>query len=201
VSRPALFLDRDGVINVDHGHVGRKEEFDFIPGIFELVRAANAADYAVLVVTNQAGIGRGLYSECDFRGLTAWMMGEFEAADARIDCVYYCPYHPQHGIGVYRRESTGRKPSPGMFARAALDWHLDFPSSIMVGDKTSDLVAASAVGITNLYLFGSTTPMSNACQNLELIHSFRQLLPCIAKRTETSTGLVDLPVDRIICVD
>ncbi len=196
MSRPALFLDRDGVINVDHGHVGRREDFDFLPGIFELVRAANAEGYVVLVVTNQAGIGRGLYSEGDFRELTIWMMGEFEARAARIDCVYYCPFHPRYGTGSFLRESAGRKPAPGMFVRAAADWQLDLAASIMVGDKPSDMIAAAAAGVTNLFILDPSAAHDGALP----ISGLREVLPRVHERSSDHLPAVDPPKERIVCV-
>jgi D-glycero-D-manno-heptose 1,7-bisphosphate phosphatase len=196
MNRAALFLDRDGVINADHGHVGRREEFDFLPGIFELVKSANAEGYVVLVVTNQAGIARGLYSERDFRELTIWMMGEFESRAARIDCVYYCPFHPQHGTGFFRRESAGRKPAPGMFLRAAEDWSLDLAASIMVGDKLTDVVAAAAAGITNLFIYDSSASQEGASP----ISDFREVLPRLRERRRDVVAALDSPKERIVCV-
>jgi D-glycero-D-manno-heptose 1,7-bisphosphate phosphatase len=145
--RPALFLDRDGVINVDHGYVWRIEEVEFVDGIFDLVGAAHRLGYLVVVVTNQAGIGRGFYSEADFNRLMDWIRTEFERRSGAIDAVYYCPYHPEHGIGAYRRDSDCRKPAPGMFLSAAKDLEIDLTRSVMVGDKPSDAEAARAAGV------------------------------------------------------
>lgn len=148
--RPALFLDRDGVINVDHGYVHRPENFEFMPGIFKLVRAANERGYLVVVVTNQAGIGRGYYSEAQFLLLTDWMKERFKAEGARIDAVYFCPFHPEHGVGEYRRESECRKPGPGMLLQAKKDLNVDLIKSILVGDKPSDIAAGKAAGVGTL---------------------------------------------------
>jgi len=148
--RPALFLDRDGVINVDHGYVHTPEHFEFLPGIFELVRAANAAGYLVVVITNQAGIGRGYYTEAQFHALTAWMRAQFEAEGGRIDAVYFCPYHPEHGIGEYRRESEFRKPGPGMLLQAQRELGIAMDRSLFVGDKPSDMEAGRAAGVATL---------------------------------------------------
>lgn len=129
MTRRALFLDRDGVINTDHGYVYRPEHFEFMPGIFDLCREARAQGYLLFVITNQAGIGRGLYTEDDFHALTRWMRGEFEREGCPIDEVYFCPVHPQHGLGEYRRESSRRKPNPGMIldAKEAFDVDLAAP--------------------------------------------------------------------------
>lgn len=161
-SCPALFLDRDGVINVDYGHVYRREDFDFIPGIFPLVKCARLAGYRVIVVTNQAGIGRGYYSEAQFQALTKWMMNCFESEGASVDAVYHCPYHPQHGIGFYRKESADRKPRPGMFLRAANDWNIDLARSALVGDKATDIIAAMSAGIPHRFLYRSTDSVDHA---------------------------------------
>ena len=143
----ALFLDRDGVINVDHGYVHRAEQFEFRAGIFELVREARIRGYRVVVVTNQAGIGRGYYTEGDFQHLSAWMMSEFEAQGAPLDRIYHCPDHPEFGIGRYRRESTHRKPAPGMLLQARDELGLSLEQSILVGDKESDIEAGLRAGI------------------------------------------------------
>ena len=124
VGSRALFLDRDGVINVDSGYVHRIEEFRFLPGIFELVRQANACECRVVVVTNQAGIGRGYYTEIDFRVLMDWVREQFALQDAVLDAVYFCPDHPEHGVGQYRRQSPMRKPGPGMLLQAQQDLSL-----------------------------------------------------------------------------
>jgi D-glycero-D-manno-heptose 1,7-bisphosphate phosphatase len=153
----ALFLDRDGVINVNHGYVHSKENFDFIDGIFDLVRAARAAGYLVLVVTNQAGIGRGYYSEEQFHALTDWMCGEFDRQGAAVDKVYFSPYHPTAGIGVYRQDEETRKPRPGMILKAEQEFNLSLPNSVLVGDKSSDIQAGIAAGVGMNVLFSAVS--------------------------------------------
>lgn len=145
--RPALFLDRDGVINVDYGYVFKPERFHFIDGIFELVATANRLHYVVVVITNQAGIGRGYYTESDFHIVTDWMLSQFQKHGASIDAVYFCPHHPEAGIGQYRQESNMRKPAPGMLLKAAVDLNIDFKTSIMIGDKDSDMQAGQAADV------------------------------------------------------
>jgi D-glycero-D-manno-heptose 1,7-bisphosphate phosphatase len=145
--RRALFLDRDGVINVDHGYVSRIEDVEFVDGIFELVAAARRCGFVIVVVTNQAGIGRGYYSESDFHCLMDWIRTQFERRGGAIDAVYFCPFHPVHGIGAYRRDSDCRKPAPGMFLSAARDLAVDLASSVMIGDKPSDAEAARTAGV------------------------------------------------------
>ncbi|WP_426321006.1 D-glycero-alpha-D-manno-heptose-1,7-bisphosphate 7-phosphatase [Pseudoduganella sp. R-43] len=155
MARPALFLDRDGVINVDHTYVYQKENFDFIEGIFELVAAAKRAGYLVVVVTNQAGIGRGYYTPEDFHLLMDWVGEQFAQRGGTLDGVYFCPHHPEHGIGTYKQDSQDRKPGPGMLLRAARELDIDLARSLMVGDKASDAQAGQAAGLTRLYYFGN----------------------------------------------
>jgi D-glycero-D-manno-heptose 1,7-bisphosphate phosphatase len=143
----ALFLDRDGVVNIDRGYVYRREDFVFRDGIFELANAAQALGYGLFIVTNQAGIARGYYSEADFLDLTHWMIAEFRQRQVSITNVYYCPYHPVHGRGRYRCDSPDRKPAPGMLFRARSDFNLDLASSVLIGDQVSDMQAAVAAGV------------------------------------------------------
>ena len=116
------------MINVDHGYVHQPENFQFVDGIFELCRTARALDYLIIVVTNQAGIGRGYFTEAQFHALTRWMCKEFLAQQAEIAEVYFCPFHPEFGIGHYKQASSFRKPGPGMILQAlrehgATPWH------------------------------------------------------------------------------
>jgi D-glycero-D-manno-heptose 1,7-bisphosphate phosphatase len=143
----ALFLDRDGVINHDSGYTSSVENFQFIDGIFELCRMARRFGYLLIVVTNQAGIGRGYYSEQDFLTLTEWMCERFETEEVPITDVFYCPYHPEHGVGFYKNDSFDRKPNPGMLLRASEKHGLNLKRSIMIGDKDSDMQAASKAGV------------------------------------------------------
>ncbi len=150
--RRALFLDRDGVINVEKNYVHRIEDFEFLPGIFELTATARDLGFALVVVTNQAGIGRGYYTEADYRQLTDWMLGVFRERGIPMDGVYHCPYHPTAGIGEYRRESFDRKPNPGMILRARDDLGLNLAASILIGDKDTDMAAGRAAGVGHLLL-------------------------------------------------
>jgi len=143
----ALVLDRDGVINEDHGYVCRVEDFDFIDGIFDLCRTARDNDFLLILVVNQSGIGRGHYDEAQFHRLTDWMKEQFDSKGAPITAVYFCPYHPTAGVGRYRRESSCRKPAPGMLLQAAKDHDLDLASSAMLGNARSDMEAAAAAGV------------------------------------------------------
>jgi D-glycero-D-manno-heptose 1,7-bisphosphate phosphatase len=155
-SGKALFLDRDGVINHEVGYLHAIEDVRWVEGIFELCRMAVGLGYTLVVVTNQAGIARGFYTEAQFEALMQWMRGEFVREGVALDAVYFCPYHPEHGVGEYRREHEDRKPGPGMLLRAAKDLGLDLGQSVMVGDRCSDIGAANAAGLRQAFLLRGT---------------------------------------------
>lgn len=152
--QPAAFLDRDGVINVDHGYTYLRENFAFVPGVLAAAAALSAAGFVLVVVTNQSGIGRGLYSVQDFEQLTAWMRDQFSAAGAPIAGVYYCPHHPTDAVGTARRDCDCRKPAPGLLLQAQRELGLDLARSLLFGDKRSDMEAAQAAGVPERILLG-----------------------------------------------
>jgi D-glycero-D-manno-heptose 1,7-bisphosphate phosphatase len=154
----ALFLDRDGVINEEIGYLYLPAEVRFVDGIFPLCRLAQSLGYKLVVITNQSGIARGLYTEADFHTLMDHIRAELLKEQITVDAVYFCPYHPIHGIGPYQRESEDRKPSPGMLLRAAADLALDLQSSILIGDRCSDIAAANAVKLRQAFLIAGTEP-------------------------------------------
>ena len=158
----ALFLDRDGVINVNHGYVHKPQDFEFIDGIFDICRSAIQKGYLLIVVTNQAGIGRGYYSEETFHELTTWMCDQFKSQGITITKVYWCPDHPEHGVGIYKRESINRKPGPGMILTAAQEFDIDLKNSILIGDNFSDIQAGLAAGVgENIYFDQKIQSKSN----------------------------------------
>ena len=156
MSGRALFLDRDGVVNVEVGYLHRAEEVRFVDGIFSLCRTAAGVGYRLIVVTNQAGIARGYYTEADFDVLMEFMRGELRAEGVELDAVYYCPYHPEHGVGEYRREHEDRKPGTGMLRRGAAEFGVELSESVMVGDRCSDVAAANAAGLRQAFLISGT---------------------------------------------
>lgn len=151
-----MFLDRDGVINVDTNFLYRPEECVFVDGIVPLLQTANRLGFFTCVITNQSGIGRGLFREDDFHALMEHISFELKALGATLDAVYFSPFHPVHGVGAYRRESDCRKPAPGMLLQAAEEHGLDLGKSVLVGDRCSDLMAGQAAGVPDLFLFGTT---------------------------------------------
>ena len=148
--KPAFFFDRDGVINVDHGYVSRAEDFEFMPGIFPVLRALAERGFRLVIVTNQSGIGRGYYGVADFHALTDWMLQRFSDEGVHIDAVYHCPHAPDE-------QCSCRKPEPEMFFQAEKELGINLSSSWMIGDKESDMQAALAAGIPCRVLLGTVT--------------------------------------------
>jgi D-glycero-D-manno-heptose 1,7-bisphosphate phosphatase len=144
--RRAVFLDRDGTINRDVGFTHRVEDLELLPGAAEGLARIAALGYRLLITTNQSGIARGLYSEAEMQAFNAALLERLRAAGVTIDAIYFCPYHPTAGVGQYRRESPLRKPGDGMIRLAAAEHQLDLPTSFVVGDKKSDVVAGQRAG-------------------------------------------------------
>lgn len=142
--RPAAFLDRDGVLNVDSGYLFRSQNLVWIEGAAKAVARLNAAGYLVFVVTNQSGIARDLYSADEMHALHRFMAYELGRSGGKIDAFYHCPHHPEHGPV---RDCRCRKPSPGMLEAAFRDWPVDRSQSFMIGDRPTDLEAAAAAGL------------------------------------------------------
>jgi D-glycero-D-manno-heptose 1,7-bisphosphate phosphatase len=152
MKRPAVFFDRDGVLNEDSGYVFEINQLKWIDGAREAVRVANRAGYFVFVVTNQSGVARGLYEEAHVEALHQWMQNDLAKSGAHIDAFEYCPYHPEATIERFRQVSQRRKPAPGMINELLERFPVDVSRSILIGDKPTDLEAAQAAGIKG-YLF------------------------------------------------
>jgi D-glycero-D-manno-heptose 1,7-bisphosphate phosphatase len=163
-----LFLDRDGVINFDHGWVHKIEDVEWVDGIFELARAAIAAKYIIVVVTNQAGIARGLYDESAFRLLSLWMSGEFARRDLSIARIIGCPHHPDGTVAHLRQSCGCRKPQPGMLLHASIDLNIDLAASVMVGDSVTDMQAAAAAGVRHRVLLVPRSGALKTSQSADL---------------------------------
>ncbi len=136
----ALFLDRDGVVNVDTAYIHKAEDVVFVDGIFDLCKRAQSKGYLIIIVTNQAGIARGYYTVEDVEKLHAWMKDEFAKRGIKITDIFISPYHPKGVVPEYSIEHEDRKPKPGMFLKAAKKYDIDFKQSIMIGDKPSDRI-------------------------------------------------------------
>lgn len=170
--RKALFLDRDGVINEEKNYVHRIEDFAFMDGVFELLSYAQSLNYLLIVITNQAGIARGYYTEKDFHRLNEWMLTQFKVKGIQIERVYFCPYHPTHGIGEYKKDSDFRKPAPGMILQASRELGVDLTRSVLIGDKESDIEAGLRAGIKKNILLKSDRYEH---RNTKATHSIDQL--------------------------
>jgi len=156
----AAFLDRDGVINVDHGYVSRWEDFDFLPGVPEALLSLQKAGYQLIVISNQSGIGRGFYSERDLEELNLRIAHHlYEQLAIEMTGFYHCPHHPTDALGDYLMQCECRKPAPGMILRAEKDHNIDLAGSLLVGDKRSDIEAGKAAGVGRLFHVSTVTEM------------------------------------------
>ena len=148
----AVFLDRDGVMNVDNGYVSQVDDFEFIEGVIEACKTLKEKGYLLVLITNQSGIARGYFSEEQFHTLTEWMDWSLADRGVDLDGIYYCPHHSEKGIGEYKVDCDCRKPKPGMLLSAIKELNIDVSRSILVGDKVSDIQAGLAAGVKSNYL-------------------------------------------------
>jgi D-glycero-D-manno-heptose 1,7-bisphosphate phosphatase len=149
--RPAIFFDRDGVLNVDHGFVVDPAKLDWIAGAREAVLMANQANFVTIVISNQSGIGRGMFTMADVDHFHSVMQAQLAQIGARVDGFYYCPYLPNAWVEDYRHpDHPDRKPNPGMILRAAADFNIDLSRSLMIGDRSTDIEAGERAGVRGL---------------------------------------------------
>ncbi|MDU8925277.1 D-glycero-beta-D-manno-heptose 1,7-bisphosphate 7-phosphatase [Pasteurellaceae bacterium LIM206] len=144
--KKAVFLDRDGTLNIDHGYVHEIDQFQFIEGSIEALKTLKEMGYLLVLVTNQSGIARGYFSEDEFLQLTEWMDWSLADRGVDLDGIYYCPHHPE-GKGEYRQDCDCRKPKAGMLLQAIKELGIDPARSVMVGDKLEDLQAAATANV------------------------------------------------------
>lgn len=162
--KPAAFIDRDGVINVDRGYVYQIEDFEILPGVPEALRLLRSAGFLLILVTNQSGIGRGYYSETDLLLLHAHLQNLLAEEGASFDGIYYCPHHPDHGCDC-------RKPLPGLILEAMRDFPLDRGRSFIAGDNPSDLAAGGAAGLGHGYLIAPEGPITSLLECARVVLS------------------------------
>jgi len=170
------------VVNIDHGYVWRIEDFAFVPGVREAAAELARLGFAVVVITNQAGIARGMYTEADFVRLTKWMRERFADAGVSIAGVYHCPHHPTAGLGALRISCDCRKPAPGMLLAAARDLALDLQHSVIFGDKCDDMRAGRAAGVGVRVFLGrdGLAPPTDPCTDALVSLRYASLAQAVA---------------------
>lgn len=157
--RGGLFLDRDGVVNFDRGFVHHPDAVEFIPGIFDLGRTAMRLNLPIMIITNQSGVARGLYSQRMFADLMTWMTARFQSEGIAIAHVEHCPWYSHDDADDrWRRDSWWRKPSPGMLSRAAMKTNISVADSVMIGDRPGDVEAGKRAGVAKTVLFSYDEP-------------------------------------------
>jgi D-glycero-D-manno-heptose 1,7-bisphosphate phosphatase len=153
--RRSAFLDRDGVINRDTGYVHRIADFELLPGVVAALQRLQKLDYALIVVTNQSGLARGLFDSAAYEALTQHLHETLARDGVTLDAVYHCPHLPDATVARYRCDCDCRKPLPGLLLKAIDEYAIDPQTSLLVGDKASDIAAGRAAGVGKCYLVGS----------------------------------------------
>lgn len=167
----AVFLDRDGVINKEKNYLYKIEEFEFIDGVFETCRYFQSKGYLIVIITNQAGIARGKYTEEDYQVLTEWMTKEFAKHNIKISKVYHCPHHPD-----FSGECECRKPKPKMILDAQREFDIDLSQSILVGDKNSDIASGLTAGIGKNYLINTGHKIKENIFSVQILENLQELI-------------------------
>ena len=185
--KKCVFLDRDGNINVEKNYLHKVEDFEFIEGAKESIKIFNDLGYLVVVVTNQSGVARGYYDEESVKTLHNHLQKEVEAVGGHIDGFYYCPHHPEKGVGVYKLKCNCRKPESGMFLQAQKELNIEFSKSIMVGDKISDVKAGNFLGMRSVLVrtghgLEEEKKLEGSCETYETLYNFAKKLEEELKR-------------------
>ena len=172
----AVFLDRDGVINVDYGYVSTWEQFEFLPGVPDALRKLQDAGYLLIIVSNQSGIGRGYFGEADVKSLNQAIAQHLAATvGVTLSGFYHCPHHPTEAEGEFRRQCDCRKPAPGMIRQAVLDHGINLKTSVLVGDKDSDMAAGRAAGVSRLFKVASSSQSATPAADVQLVAGLREV--------------------------
>jgi D-glycero-D-manno-heptose 1,7-bisphosphate phosphatase len=178
MSRKAAFIDRDGVLNAERAFVHRIEDFHLVPGALEALRTLQDAGYALVVITNQSGIARGLYSEADYLAFTGQMRAHLQAEGVRLDAVEHCPHLADAPLERYRLDCDCRKPKPGMLKKAIRALDIDPQASFLVGDRLSDIEAGRAAGVGRCFLVRTGYPLPDeALARADCV--YEDLLACV----------------------
>ena len=138
MNKKAIFLDRDGTINIEKDYLYKITDFEFLPGVIEALKLLQENNFLLIIITNQSGIARGYYTEEQYRNLNNWMLGELKVHGINITAVYYCPHHPEAKVEQYRKNCNCRKPKLGMYEKAVKDFNIDLSYSFAIGDKIRD---------------------------------------------------------------
>ena len=168
--RRAVFLDRDGTINVEKNYLHKIADFEFISGAQEAIKKLKDAGFLVIVVSNQSGIGRGYFDEQAVETLHQYVQSELAAYGTSIDAFYFCPHHPEKGLGSYKVACDCRKGNPGMLLQAAQEYEIDLQKSFMVGDKLADIEAGERAGCKSILVltgYGATTTLKTEAATVE----------------------------------
>ena len=191
MSRKAAFIDRDGVLNEERAFVHRIEDFHLLPGALEALKALQSAGYLLVIITNQSGIARGLYTEADYLAFTGQMRARIEAEGVTLDAVEYCPHLPDAPLERYRVACGCRKPKPGMLVKAIRELEINPRASFLVGDRLSDLEAGRAAGLGRCFLVRTGYPLpEEAVAGADGVYD--DLLGCVSRVLhEAKAGGID----------
>ncbi len=168
IGRAAVFFDRDGVLNEEVGYLHSPAGFIWRDGAARCIRAVNKAGLLAIVITNQGGIARSLYTDYDVRQLHLWMQSQLKPDHASIDAFYFCPHNEHGDIPHLTIDCPSRKPNPGMLFKAASQWGISLQNSIMLGDKNRDIEAAANAGVLGMIVDGYT--LNDLAELLEHLH-------------------------------